>query len=372
VKGNLKVKKILFVAFIVIGLVIGSALPSLAQKKKPAASTPAGTVNNPLAALPPSDGVISVDMQRLLNELLPRVLADSPTKLADVNARIDRAKTRTGIDIRKFERVAVGLHFLYPTETTVKIESVAIARGKFDAATMLAAGIELAKGKYTYREEAHGGKTIYIFDGKQLFGDVETPQVIDEQAKKSSKSAKAVDDLLDSVLNFKNGEIGIVALDANSLALGELAMVRATIDAGGRSRSNAGLIQLATKTPNAVIGFGSNVPPNVSKYIGVDSDEITRNLDAIKQVYGSITDTSGGYELQTIAVTETAAQAQQLSNMLEGVRDLGGFFAGSLSGEKGKLAKTALQNLKISKQANEVQMRIEMAQADVAMLVRIL
>ncbi len=370
-------KKNFYASFVALAILLGSMLPvtSFAQAKKDAnAKTAPAAATDPLSSLPQADGVVSIDMQRLLNEFLPRVLASDQAKLAQVNARLDQIKTRTGLDVRSFERVAIGMHFVNPTPDTIKVESVALARGRFNAPVMLAAGLVTTKGKHKYREEKHGGKTIYIFNGDELYGKDDLPQAkIDEEAKQSSKAARVADDVLQKALNFKAGEVGIVALDANTLAIGQPSMVRATIDAGAKKNAavNAALIQLATRNPNAVLGFGVNVPANVSKYVELDMDEIARNLNSIRQLYGSIGETAGLFGLQTIARTETPAQAQDVHNMLVGVKDLGGFFVSSLSGERGKLAQTALDNLKITKEANEVHIKLELAQSDVAMLVRI-
>ncbi len=346
---------------------------SFAQARKPTVKA-APAANDPLMSLPESDGVVSVDVQRLLNEMLPRVLADDAVKLAEVNAKIDRIKTRTGIDVRAFERVAVGMRFINSTPDTLAVESVALARGRFNAQAMLNAGLLATKDKYKYTEQKYGGKTIYVFNGDELFGKEQMPQVtIDAEAKKAGgKAAKVADDLLQKILNFK-GEIGVVVLDANTLAFGQLERVRAAIDAKpGRGLVSAALTQLATRTPNAVIGFGVNAPSSVSNYFGLDAtDDIAKTLNTIRQLYGSVNSSGGGFEMQTYARTDNAAQAQEVYNTLAGFKDLGGFFASSLSGDKGKLAKSALENLKITKEANEVQIRLALAQADVATLVRV-
>ncbi|HEY0547622.1 MAG TPA: hypothetical protein VGC91_19735 [Pyrinomonadaceae bacterium] len=351
---------------------------SFAQAKKTttaaAASKTTKATNDPLAVLPESDGVVTIDAQRLLNDMLPQVLADNPTKLAEINARIDQAKTRTGIDVRAFERVAVGMRFVNTTPDKLAVESVALARGSFNSQAMINAGLLATKDKYKYTEQKYGGKTLYVFNADELFGKAQLPQAtIDAETRKAGgKAAQVADDLLQKIMNFK-GEVAVAALDANTLAIGQPARVRAAIDAGaGRGRVAAALTQLATRTPDAVIGFGANAPSNVSKYFGLDpTDDISKTIDTIRQVYGSVTSTGGGFEMQAFARTDTQAQAQEVYNTLAGFKDLGGFFVSNLSGDKGKLAKSALENLKITKAANEVQLSLALAQADVAMLVRV-
>jgi hypothetical protein len=53
---------------------------------------------------------------------------------------------------------------------------------------------------------------------------------------------------------------------------------------------------------------------------------------------------------------------------LEGLKQFGSFFVGRLTGPKGVLAKSALTNLKITTQANELQIRTAVAQADIGPL----
>lgn len=368
-------KKSFQVSLIALAVLLAGMLPvtALAQNKKAATAKATAVANDPLLSLPESDGVVSVDMQRLLNDFLPRVLASDQARLAQVNAGIERAKTRTGLDVRAFDRVALGMRFVNVTPDKMVVEQVALARGRFKAQEMLNAGLLIAKGKYKHEEQKHGGKTIYVFNGDELYGQ-EVQATVDEQTKKSGKAGKMVDDLLQKLLNFKGSQIGIVALDENTLAVGQLSMVRAAIDAGAKksAQGNAALNQMATRNQNAVLGFAVNLPQSFSKYLELDNDQLAKNLDSIRQFYGSIGETAGGFGLQTYARTETAAQAQEVYNTLVGVKDLGGFFAANLTGEKGKLAQTALDNLKISKEGNDVQLKLELAQSDVAMLMRII
>jgi hypothetical protein len=149
--------------------------------------------------------------------------------------------------------------------------------------------------------------------------------------------------------------------------------VRAAIDAGaGRGKVDSALLSLATRSANAVVGYGVNAPQNASRFFGFDNDQIAKNIDAVRQVYGFVGPTSAGFEMQNFMRTSTGAQAQDVYNMLEGFKDLGGFFASNLSGDKGKLAQNALENLKITKEGQEVMISLELAQADVAMLARVL
>jgi hypothetical protein len=63
-----------------------------------------------------------------------------------------------------------------------------------------------------------------------------------------------------------------------------------------------------------------------------------------------------------------AEAAKNLGDTLEGLKQFGALFVGRLSGAKGVLAKSALANLQIVTQANELQIRTAVAQADIGPL----
>src|SRR5712691_5207362 len=105
------------------------------QSRSPRTSPPADA----LGYLPASDAVMLIDVRRLLNETMPQILGGDKEKLAQANAEIDKFKSRTGIDPRAFGRVVLGVHYVYPTANTTKLETVAIAHGAFDAKALASA-----------------------------------------------------------------------------------------------------------------------------------------------------------------------------------------------------------------------------------------
>ncbi len=369
------VKKRIYASLAALALLAGSMLSAtgLAQTKTTTKAKTVPAANELLASLPESDGVVSIDVQRLLNDLLPRFQENSPAKMAQLNERLDRIKARTGLDLRTVERIALGMRFT--DKSSVKnFETVALARGSFNAPAVLSAGLLAAKDKYKYEEQKHAGKTIYVFSAEELFGKIEQPEIkIDEKSDKSGAIQNGINRVLNRMTNMPSGKVGVVALNANIIAFGEPAFVRATIDAGasGKGLVSPALTALALHNPNAIIGFGANVPANVSRYLEVEMDDMAKTLDSIRQLYGSVNSTNGGFEMQANARTEKAADAQNVYNQLIGLKDLGGFFVSNMSGDKGKLAQTALDNLKITKEGNDVQLRIALAQSDVAMLMRV-
>lgn len=296
-----------------------------------------------MASLPQADAVAQVKIRQLLSEAMPRILAGNSAKLAEANASIEAFKTRTGLDPRVFEQVALGIRFNHPAAGVTKAETVALANGEFSPAAMVAAGRVASNGKY--REEKYQGKTIYIFK-------------LEENIR------------LLGVFDFRIAELAAAPLDNNVLALGDLGGVRAVIDAGRQRKrtQNAELIALANRDPNALIGFGSNMSEQLIGNLDIGNAPIAADLSKLRQVYGSVGATEKDLELFLAARAATAEAARSLGDTLEGLKQFGAFFVGRLSGARGVVAKSALANLKIVTTANELQIRTAVAQTDVGPL----
>jgi hypothetical protein len=295
-----------------------------------------------MASLPESDAVAQVKVKQLLSESMPRILAGNPAKLAEVNASIENFKTRTGLDARMFQQVAIGVRYTYPSEGVTKLQTVALANGSFSPAAMVAAGRVASNGKY--REEKYQDKTLYIF-------------TLEESVK------------LLGVFDFRIGELAATPLDNNILALGDPIAVRSAIDASrSRKRANADLIALANRDPNAVIGFGSNMSDQLVGNLDIGNAPIASDLKSLRQVFGSVGTTETDLQLFLAARAVNAEAAQSLETTLEGLKLFGAAFVGRLSGAKGVLAKSALSNMKINSTANELQIRTTVAQAEVGPL----
>jgi hypothetical protein len=326
-----------FVLVAVLGLVqIDAAAQTRARNAAPAAAP------NLMASLPQSDAVVHVKMKQLFNEAMPRILASNPAKLAQVNTSVENFKTRTGLDPRMFDEVALGVRFKFPGEGITKVDTVALAKGAFNSEAMMAAGRVATNGKY--REEKYKGKTIYIF-------------TLDENIS------------VLGVFDFRINELAAVPLDANTLALGDPTTVRSAIDVSRASRrANAELIALASRDPNAVIGFGSNLSEQLIKNVDIGNAPIASDLAKLRQVYGAVSTTEKDLELFLAARAINAEAAKSLGLTLEGLKQFGALLVGRLSGARGVLAKSALTNLTIVTDANELQIRTAVPSADVGPL----
>jgi hypothetical protein len=340
------VNKKSFALFLALSMALMSfALTGGAQTRQSTALAQTSSIA-PLNLLPPSDLVAFVNVKRLINDAAPKVMADNPIKLAEFNAAIDKLKMQTGLDARSFENIAVGLRYQNPSPGVTTADTVVIISGTFNASALIAAGRLASKGKY--QEQKYNDATIYIFS-------------INDQLN------------IPGVLNMRVKELAVTTLGTNNLAIGELAAVRATLDANkGRGGANTNLVTLATRTPNALMGFSANVPVSMSKSVSVGNDEISKLIGSIRQAYGAVGTTANGFDLLAIARTENAGQAVSLSETLTALKQFGGMLVGQLPVDTRAMAQGALDSLKIGAQGNETSIRFELQQADITTLMRVL
>ncbi len=342
-KKGFIVKKISFAVF-TSALALASVLPVASFAQRARNARPAQAAPGLLSSLPPSDAVAIVNVNRLLDEAMPKLLAENPARLAEVNNELANFKTQTGLDPRSFDQIALGFRYLYPSEGITKISTVAIARGTFNASAIVAAGRLAANGKYV--EQKYQGKTIYIF-------------TLDRQLR------------LLGLWDIKVSDLAVTSVNGNIIAMGDLDAVRSAIDASRtRKYANPELVALASRDPNAILGFGGNLSEKLLQNLSITNNGLARELTAVRQIYGTLGMTATDLELMMAARTVDNDSARNLSDTVEGLKQFGAIFINRLSSAKGTLARSALNNLKVTTQGNELQIRTAVAQAQVTPLIR--
>ena len=332
-------RKLAASSIIVAILIVGISSLLFAQRARitPAPSSDIGSY------LPASDVVAVINVKRALNETMPMILGSDPAKLAQANAEVDKFKTKTGIDPRSFDRVVFGMRYTYPSANTTKLESVAIAHGTFNANGLAGAAKLAANGKF--REEKYRGANIIIVN-------------INDQMK------------VLGLFDMHVSDLAICTLDQNNLALGTIDNVKAAIDAGKPGRAPAELIALATRDASAVAGFGANLSHQLLGKLDVGNDTLAKDVSAIRQAYGSVGSTQTDVTVILVARTDTADAAKNLGDTVEGLRQLGGMFIGRIAQPKKDLAESALNNLKVTARGNELEIRTQVAAANLATLMK--
>lgn len=343
-------KKII-VALIALTFILSVLIPAFADDKAAKNSKQSTQL---VAVLPASDGIMSVDVKRLLSEALPQILSANQPELTRILGKFDEIKTKTGIDLRRFEQVAVGVKANQVSPSKFEFEPIILARGSYDAGALVALAKLASKGKY--REEKIGNRTIYIFSIKEIL----------EENKPQSKGS-FMDTILGKLFNSTNSEFALTAYDTTTLAFGSIARVRETIE--GKTRVDNQLLDLVYRNQTAVMSFGANMPKGMSGFFDLDNAEIDKNIDVIKQIYGTMNVTGNTTNVLVTAKTLKNEEAEDLELFLKGIAEVGKILIGSSKGADKKVYARMIENAKISRQANEVSMDLQVPQEDLNVIV---
>lgn len=319
------------------------------------ADTKTSKSGNELAALlPASDLVVTLDSQKLFNQALPQVLSANPGMLAEFNAHIDALKSRTGLDARQFQQVAVGLATKQISAKNVEFEPFVLARGNFNSGALVAVA-KMASGG-TYREEKIGSRTVYIFTAKEII-----------EKNKPTTSNSFFSKILDKITNSLTREVAVTTYDDKTLAFGTPARVREAFETKTRVASD--VLGLVNRNPNSVVGFGGNTPNGMSAFLPFDNDELGRNLDAIRQISGALNIGGGNASLSVTAKTLKDEQAQGLKETMEGLQILGKAFLGGSKNPDKQVYARMIENAKIARAGSEVSFDLQVPQTDIDVLV---
>jgi hypothetical protein len=373
------VNKKFFAYILSFAVLCGSTFIVDAQKAKPkpktaVASKTAVAIDPMMAALPPSDVVVAIDVKRMLNEFVPKLLSESPDKLAKFNEQLDNIKAKMGgLDIRQLERVVAGLHFVRTAPKKINVETVLLAKSSYPAETLIMGAKLVSKEKF--KMERHAGKTVTIFDLsalKEKAAEVVKDKAVDpNQPNNQSTATSLMDTVVGFILGQNLSEVAVTSIDDKTLAVGKLSSVKAALDSvAAKKTGNAALNELATKNPNAVVSFGGNVPTNVAELIGVE-DDLANQINSIKQAYGSIGMNATNYELALTARALTAKDAKALFDLLEVLKSLGTGFLQNRNDDLSKIGAGLIGGLKTKNDGKDIHLIIEMKQSDVNGLLKL-
>ncbi len=319
-----------------------------------AAGSPA-QANQLAALLPTVDGVVAIDAKRFFNGALPKLLSANPTLLGKVTAGIDEMKADTGVDVRQFDQIAVGFNAKKGVGKDFDAEPVVIARGAFSSSALIGAAKVAANGRY--REEKAGDKTIYLF----------SPKVVVDQAKKQMP-AGAAPAAADKVASHLPKEIAVAVLDASTIAFGDIALVRQTISSQ-RVAVNTEITSLLARNETSVIAFAGRMPGGMGALIPLENDELGKNIDSIRYVFGGMDVTGDAAVVNVTARTLQPAQATSLLETLEGLQILGKAFLGGAKGPDKQVYARLIDSAKFSASGNDVSLNLSVAQSDIDVLV---
>ncbi|MFN3330327.1 MAG: hypothetical protein ACK419_05340, partial [Pyrinomonadaceae bacterium] len=283
------------------------------------------------------------------NEAIPQVLASDPKKLAEINAEIDKIKVKTGIDLRQFDEIAIGLKS-ESNGNKMNLDALVLARGKQDSQDLIANAKLLAK---THREEKINGTTVYVFSTKEL--------------KQDNKNGNAVAKLLGTLGNNLPTEIAVCALEKKTIAFGSVKAVREALTSTPKLKAE--IASLLNQKPNAIIRFGAEIPSDLPILQNLGDEEIEKTLSSIQHLFGWIDSTEKGIQISVNAKTKSPDNAQALEEMLDTLRMLAGSFLGGLSGKDKKVYAKMINDVKISRNESLVSLNLEVLKDDLKTLI---
>ncbi len=307
-----------------------------------------------VAMLPASDGVVSFDSKRFLNDALPKIMSANQPMLTEVMAKLTEMEARTGIDLRKFEQVAVGVAFKKISAKEIDYEPVAIASGDVNAGALIALAKLASNG--TYKTEKVGERTVYVFSAKDVL-----------QKTSAKKTNSKIADMIEKGLKGMTKDIAVTAYDRNTLVMGSLARVSETLE--GKTRVAADLSGLLSQKETSVMTFAARTPGTLSQLLPLDNDELGKNVDAIQTLSGSIDVATVGTSISMLARTKTADQATGIKDMLDVLQSLGKSIFGTSKRADQQLYGRLIKAAKFDARGTDVGFDILVPQTDIDALI---
>jgi len=292
--------------------------------------------------LPASSAVVSIDVQKGLNDALPKLLVGNPQLKAEVDQGLAEISTKAGADVLKYSDVVAGIGVQDVPGAAPKVLPVFIARGDVSAAQVVAKATEASKTPCT--ERVISGKTIYVCQ-------------MEVSVKQKAKGASAVS--ATKVLK----ETAFVALDANTVAFGAVSRVIDTVE--HRSVVNPAIKGLLKDSPTTVAAFAMENVDGLEKLVPLENDDVGNALKNLRYMAGSADSVADGFVFSGLFRSADAASSKQLGSLLSGLQAIGKAFLGNSNRADQKLYGRLINNVKITQAENDVSLSIAIPQADV-------
>lgn len=330
-----------------LGFAAADTRSSILAKKRAAAKL--------VSLLPASDAIAVFDSKRFLDDALPKVLSANQPMLGEIVSKVKEMESRTGIDLRKLDQVAVGVAMKRVSPTEVDYEPVVTANGDINVENLVSAAKTASKG--SFREEKAGARTIYIFSGKDV--------AVNTTARPAnSKLAAAMDKLM---AGLTKKEVAVTAYDAGTLVMGSPERVRQTL--GPKTNTDTVVRNLLPSPDSYVLAFAARTNGMLGKLLPLDTDMLGENLDSIQFMTGSMDVVAGTTSVQMMARTQKAGQAAGLKDTLEGLQLVGNAFLGNSKRADQQVYGRMLKNAKFAARGTDVMFDLAIPQTDIDILI---
>ncbi|HEY6233407.1 MAG TPA: hypothetical protein VIW64_19235 [Pyrinomonadaceae bacterium] len=252
-----------------------------------------------LSTLPEADLLIYINPQRILNDALPKFL---PAKdLEGMRQGFEEAKKNAGIDPTKIDYLVIAIRFRKPTADLnfQAPEFMMVSSGDFSADGLLTLARMASQGKL--RDEKYGNKTLGLM-------------TIDPIVKEAEKNP-----LLKSFT-----EVGIVALNANTIAAGSPGYLRLAVDAGeGKGRISTEALASLVRDPNVLASMAGSPWGSFAKSFGMLGTETTprapRCDTKIGDFYAALTMDATNFSYRGVSNADNPDTARIFANLYSGL-----------------------------------------------------
>ena len=296
-------------------------------------------VPNSLASLPEADTLIYINTQRILNEAAPRLLPEKD--LAEMRKAFTEAKQHAGVDPSKIDYIVLAVRFRKPTAdlSFMPPELLAVASGDFSSDSLIALARMAAGDKL--RDESYSSKTLSLV-------------TIDPIAKEAEKNP-----LLKSF-----SEVGIVPLNATTIAVGTTAYLKAAVDASdGRGRISPESLNSLLRDPNALVSVAGSPLTSFAKsfgFLGTEANARPSRCDTkFGDFYAAVTMDATNFMLRGALNADNPDTAKIIHNLV------GGLLRQAISSVPDKTAQAILSNISITPEDHEIVFRGDVSQQTV-------
>jgi hypothetical protein len=307
-------------------------------------STPVSQIAGSLANLPDADTIIYINPQRILNEAIPKFM---PAKdVEDMRKGFEMVKAQAGVDPTKIDYIVIAVRFKKPTGdlTFQPPEFLAVASGDFNADSLLGLARMASQGKL--RDEKYGTKTLGLI-------------TIDPLVKMAAQNP-----LLKSFT-----EVGIVSLNANTIAVGTPGYLRAAVDAGdGKDRISAETLNSLVRNPNALLSIAGAPWHSFAKTFGMLGTETTARTprcdSKLGDFYIALTMDATNFMLRGVSNADNPDTAKIISRLYSSL------LAYAMQSIPDANAKSLLKNIAITSEGDDVLFNADVPQQMVVDLIQ--
>jgi len=281
-----------------------------------------------LASLPEADTLIFINPRRIINEVAPRVMA--PKDLEGMRKAFADINQFAGVDPTKVDFIVIAVRFRKPTGDLklVPPEFMAVTSGDFKSESLMNLARMASEGKL--RDETYGEKTLSLM-------------TIDPIAKEAEKNP--------FLKSF--AEVGVVALSANSIAVGTPNYLRAAIDsAGSNGRISVENLNSLLRDPSVLVSVAGSPMESFSRSFGILGTETNPRAPKcdsnLGDFYVALTMDATNFMLRGAMGADNPDTASIMNSLFSGfLRQAGSFMPG-------KAEQSVLNSLQLTAKDNEV------------------